>query len=441
MHTHTNELMIANTRGSAKCSNAPLTKGEVMKPTVVGVTFFMRALRALMAVGLTLPAQAQLLRNPVLEYCTGTWCQWCPCGDDIIENTILPNIPNSIIIGYHGPANSSSEPFSFFSGNSIISALGFSAYPTGVVDRISAAPIGREQWYSYMNTRLNTSATVRISLSKTYDPGTRLMRGTIWVTPPGQLVGMYKLNLILLEDSLVYAQTGNASCYGDPNAIHMNVVREMINGYLGESLNTSSPWAANHTITKTLNYAIPTDFVSEHCRLVAFVYKVLSPLSTGEIQQAEQWPAATTVIPEPTLYAVDNGWNIVSLPLTVADYQKTIVYPLAMSSAYAFDQTTGYVVRDTLATGEGYWLKFASSQNVSITGTPRLQDSITVRAGWNLIGTISNAVATNAIVQIPSGIVASSYYGYNGSYSQADTLQPSKGYWVKASQNGMLVLR
>ena len=36
-------------------------------------------------------------RNPVLEYCTGTWCQWCPCGEDVIKDDILPAIPNAII--------------------------------------------------------------------------------------------------------------------------------------------------------------------------------------------------------------------------------------------------------------------------------------------------------------------------------------------------------
>ena len=53
---------------------------------------------------------AQTQRNPVLEYCTGTWCVFCPQGHAIIENDILPNIPNAIIIGYHGPANGS-DPF------------------------------------------------------------------------------------------------------------------------------------------------------------------------------------------------------------------------------------------------------------------------------------------------------------------------------------------
>jgi len=73
---------------------------------------------------LTLSAQTQ--RNPVLEYCTGTWCQWCPCGHTIISENILRTYPNAIIIGYHGPANGS-DPYSSFYGNQILTALGLSS--------------------------------------------------------------------------------------------------------------------------------------------------------------------------------------------------------------------------------------------------------------------------------------------------------------------------
>ncbi len=59
---------------------------------------------------------AQTQRNPVLEEVTGTWCQWCPCGHDIMAQ-IKSSIPNAILIGYHGPANGSTDPFSFFPGN------------------------------------------------------------------------------------------------------------------------------------------------------------------------------------------------------------------------------------------------------------------------------------------------------------------------------------
>jgi hypothetical protein len=139
-------------------------------------------------------------------------------------------------------------------------------------------------------------------------------------------------------------------------------------------------------------------------------------------------------------YAVNAGWNIVSLPLTVSDPRKTTVFPAAISPAFAFSQSSGYIIRDTLRYGEAYWLKFSASQNVSITGALRSTDSIQVLPGWNLIGSISSPVPAGSIAQIPPGIVSSNFFGYSGAYAVADTIRPGNGYWVKVSQSGVLVL-
>ena len=106
------------------------------------------------------PAQTQ--RNPVLEFCTGTWCQWCPCGDQVIEENILPNLSNAIILAYHGAG---SDPFRIFPGSSIISSLGLSAYPTGVIDRTSGVQ-SRGSWFTLMNSRNSIPATVSIDIQR-----------------------------------------------------------------------------------------------------------------------------------------------------------------------------------------------------------------------------------------------------------------------------------
>jgi hypothetical protein len=142
-----------------------------------------------------------------------------------------------------------------------------------------------------------------------------------------------------------------------------------------------------------------------------------------------------------TLYdTAQQGWNIVSLPLAVADRRKTSVFPVSASNAFAYTQL-GYVRRDTLDYGLGYWLKFSAVQPLSVLGDPQNLDTIDVDAGWNLIGSISSPVATGSVVQIPNGIVASQYYGYNGTmYTVPSTIDPFHGYWVKANQQGKLVL-
>jgi len=137
---------------------------------------------------------------------------------------------------------------------------------------------------------------------------------------------------------------------------------------------------------------------------------------------------------------VDLLWNMVSLPMTVVDRRVTQVFPSATSSAYAFS-LSGYVARDTLRYKEGYWLKFAAAETLAIAGSVRDVDTIDVRQGWNMIGSISYSVPTTAVIELPGNLVNSMYFGYGpGRYVLTNVLQPMKGYWVKANQQGRLIL-
>ena len=88
----------------------------------------------------------------------------------------------------------------------------------------------------------------------------------------------------------------------------------------------------------------------------------------------------------------------------------------------------------------GYWLKFDGSQSISLTGIPIDRDTVSVTAGWNMIGPGSVAVAVTDVASIPSGIKQSEFFGYNAGYHIADTLRPAQGYWIKVSTTGKLIL-
>jgi hypothetical protein len=139
-------------------------------------------------------------------------------------------------------------------------------------------------------------------------------------------------------------------------------------------------------------------------------------------------------------YTVGNSWNMVSLPLRVDDPRRVLVFPTATSNAFAYVSGTGYVQRDTLVNGLGYWLKFGIAQNIGITGAPQSQDTVHVNTGWNIIGSITDPIDTASIGQIPPGIIQSAYYGYDGGYSASDSIRPAHAYWVKANASGKLVL-
>lgn len=230
-------------------------------------------------------------RNPVLEYCTGTWCQWCPCGHSIIKNEIKPAYPNVIVLSYHGPANGS-DPFSFFPGNSIISALGFSGYPTGIVDRTSS-PQSRTVWLNNVANRKNVPSTVSISSTRNYNSTSRELTLTVNAMALSSLTGTMNLSVILLEDSLIHSQVGNTSCPGGANYIHDNVVRAMLNGATGELL-TNTNWERGQVISKTYKFQIPSNIADRYASVVAMVYKQGATLNTSEIQQAEKWKLLDT---------------------------------------------------------------------------------------------------------------------------------------------------
>jgi subtilisin family serine protease len=139
-------------------------------------------------------------------------------------------------------------------------------------------------------------------------------------------------------------------------------------------------------------------------------------------------------------YPVQGGWNLLSLPKQVADNHFADIYPTAISQGYYYNH--GYQPTDTLGVGNGYWVKFDSSQWIGMAGTLQGSDTVYVQKGWNIIGTPSFPVAAGDIVQFPDSIVGggTGYYGYSGKYTLVDTLRPHTGYWVKAKGSGVLIL-
>ena len=137
--------------------------------------------------------------------------------------------------------------------------------------------------------------------------------------------------------------------------------------------------------------------------------------------------------------AVQTSWNLISVPLTVPDYAKTVLFPTATSDAFGYQG--GYTPQSVLQNGKGYWLKFGSAQSVFLAGQARNLDSISVLPGWNIIGSVSQNVPVTSIQSVPPGLVTSSFFRYSTSgYGVATSIDPGNGYWVKVSAGGRLIL-
>lgn len=132
------------------------------------------------------------------------------------------------------------------------------------------------------------------------------------------------------------------------------------------------------------------------------------------------------------------GWNIVSIPINAQERRKVMLFPAVISPAFGYQDA--YVAQDSLSYGPGYWIKCGDTGTVSCRGVLLGLDSIPVRQGWNLIGSISKSIAVSQIGSEPAGIVVSRVFGYDKGYAAADSIVPGKGYWVKVNQSGSIIL-
>ncbi len=146
----------------------------------------------------------------------------------------------------------------------------------------------------------------------------------------------------------------------------------------------------------------------------------------------------TTYVSGSGLIEVIKGWNMISVPFHVPDPRKTTLFPTSTSAMFGYDGAM--IEYDTLKHGRGYWLKFDYPQIIGVSGTPVTSDTINLKEGWNLIGSISTPVFfTNFRTDQPD-MVLSLPYKLQGSYVIDSVIQPGVGYWIKANKDGALFL-
>jgi len=136
------------------------------------------------------------------------------------------------------------------------------------------------------------------------------------------------------------------------------------------------------------------------------------------------------------------GWHLVSVPFNYGDGYTRLFFPSAISRSFLYSQSGDYRIKDTLLPGVGYWLKctyFVDSSSMDF-GYRQTEDSIVVKAGWNLIGAPDKAVSAEEIESAPSDIITSAFIGYSSRYYLSDSLHPLKGYWVNTKSDGILLL-
>ncbi len=170
-----------------------------------------------------------------------------------------------------------------------------------------------------------------------------------------------------------------------------------------------------------------------------YFWRVRSKNIAGISAYSAAW--SFTVTQTTSAYRFDPAWNMISLPMRLYDNTKEHLFPTSISSAFSYSQDFGYVSEESLKVGVGYWLKFALGEDIPFTGFITEVETIEVKAGWNMIGSISDVILATTILQIPEGNIISPFYTYRGGYQFADTIKPAKAYWVKTDTAGKIVMK
>jgi hypothetical protein len=220
-------------------------------------------------------------RKMLLEFCTGTWCGYCPCGDAAAEQ-ILSSYPQTVVIAYHG---ASTDPWQNFNGSDIRALLDFHGYPTGIFDRTnypgnggSHPYITYNMWSGLASARYSNAPNSQVHIAITnssYNAGTRQLSVSLNATALQDLTGQYKIVYVLTEDNVVYPQNFYSSC-GTPgyhnDYVHKWIARNVVNGSTGENLN-SGTWNLNQSISKSVSTTIDNAWVDGNCNLNIIVYR------------------------------------------------------------------------------------------------------------------------------------------------------------------------
>jgi hypothetical protein len=178
------------------------------------------------------------------------------------------------------------------------------------------------------------------------------------------------------------------------------------------------------TVEYVRSYLSTEETGTRHNRDVSYTYRI----DTANVN------VANVTIP------LVSGWNLLSNPVSPASDSVTALFPTSLYP-YGFGySSSGYSQTYRLPARNGYWLKCGAATLQTISGGSRLNDSIPVSAGWNLVGSLSQSIDTSSVVSVPPGILASPWFEYESGYTMPARITAGKGYWVRARSAGNLIL-
>ncbi len=140
---------------------------------------------------------------------------------------------------------------------------------------------------------------------------------------------------------------------------------------------------------------------------------------------------------------LEAGWNMVSVPLVLEDNSSSAVFP-GVAAIFAWNATSRcYYAPTEIEPDKGYWVAATENTTVTISGTPVHTWTSDIKSGWNMIGSVDEAVSIADPDDYRDGSVVPLAYWWDPvtrTYVYATDIEPGKGYWAAAMEDCLLTL-
>jgi len=226
-------------------------------------------------------------RTVLFEMFTGTWCGWCPYGEEVREE-LARKYKDFITVTYH--YNDKMEIAEGKQINKLIST----GWPSAAIDRKRfdggrSPAFSRDSWEQRLVEERGTKSPISIELEGAYDSATRKMTLSVIFCPYEDFYAELRVNVVVVEDSLDYTQKIDDKPYKEISpCYHMNVAREMITGVFGEPLN-DKPLKKQVCLKKDYTFTLDKNINPEHSRIVVFIHENEAK-GSGTVHQAAMIP-------------------------------------------------------------------------------------------------------------------------------------------------------
>ncbi|HGJ65166.1 TPA: fibronectin type III domain-containing protein, partial [bacterium] len=147
------------------------------------------------------------------------------------------------------------------------------------------------------------------------------------------------------------------------------------------------------------------------------------------------------------------GWHLISPPCIPNSEIPTEIIGSMFNSIYGMQNGQLRFIDElfSFSAGNGYWINFPIDSSIVFNGSVSTQDlSLSLQKGWNIIGIPFSVPTIWSDAKLDGEYVASSpkiisdLYEYNSSndfFQTATGLSPWKGYLIKSTSSGTLVLK